>query len=286
MRAAPSESKNCVHNGPGRFSGKPSIIIWCLLAWLAADRSAQARDEPDPCTRPAPGSAVPEPRDLRSRNGVLRVELSVHDYKEPDGSMHFCYLLADGTQAPTLRLNPGDLLLLHLKNNLVDRETDAAIDMPSHDPMMASMAATCGNGSMTALSTNLHFHGLTVPPVCHQDDVLKTSISPGAPPFLYRFRIPDDEPPGLYWYHPHIHGFSNAQVLGGASGALIIEGIERANQSLAGLPERVLIVRDQSQINPDAAPLNTTVNVPVLRDSEGDTLNTGNVFGKPAKDLS
>ena len=69
---------------------------------------------------------------------------------------------------------------------------------------------------------------LTVPPVCHQDDVLKTSIQPDDSPFEYRLRIPADEPPGLYWYHPHIHGFSKAQVLGGASGALIIEGLERA----------------------------------------------------------
>ena len=98
---------------------------------------------------------------------------------------------------------------------------------------------------MTSISTNLHFHGLTVPPVCHQDDVLKTSIQPSDPPFEYRFRIPAGEAPGLYWYHPHIHGFSKAQVLGGLSGAMIVEGIERANSEVAGLPERVLIIRDQ-----------------------------------------
>jgi len=40
----------------------------------------------------------------------------------------------------------------------------------------------------------------------------------------------------LYWYHPHIHGFSTKQVLGGASGALIVEGIERANQGLRDCP--------------------------------------------------
>ncbi|HUN89789.1 MAG TPA: hypothetical protein VMU28_13405 [Terriglobales bacterium] len=28
------------------------------------------------------------------------------------------------------------------------------------------------------------------------------------------------------WYHPHIHGFSKLEVLGGTSGALIVEGIE------------------------------------------------------------
>ena len=141
---------------------------------------------------------------------------------------------------------------------------------------------------MDPWETNLHFHGLTVPPVCHQDDVLKTLIPPGAPPFEYRFQIPVDEPPGLYWYHPHVHGFSSAQVQGGASGALIIEGIERANRQLGGMPERVFIVRDQELLHPDAPP-STSSSVPappVLRDSEGDILNTGTGGGKPAKDLS
>ena len=115
---------------------------------------------------------------------------------------------------------------------------------------------------MTPISTNLHFHGLTIPPVCHQDDVLKTSVQPGDPPFEYRFRIPEDEPPGLYWYHPHIHGFSKAQVLGGASGALIVEGIERAKKAVAGLPERVFIIRDQDLINPNAPPSKSEPVVP------------------------
>jgi FtsP/CotA-like multicopper oxidase with cupredoxin domain len=101
------------------------------------------------------------------------------------------------------------------------------------------------SGLMTATSTNLHFHGLTIPPVCHQDDVLNTSIQPAGAPFEYRCRIPENEPPGLYWRHPHIHGFSKVQVLGGASGALIVEGIERAVKEAAGLPERVLLIRDR-----------------------------------------
>ena len=81
---------------------------------------------------------------------------------------------------------------------------------------------------MKATSTNLHFHGLTVPATCHQDDVMHTMIETGSAPYEYKFQIPADEPPGLYWYHPHIHGFTKAQVLGGASAALVVEGIERA----------------------------------------------------------
>jgi FtsP/CotA-like multicopper oxidase with cupredoxin domain len=126
-----------------------------------------------------------------------------------------------------------------------------------------------------------------VPSVCHQDEVLKTSIQPSDPPFEYRFSIPENEPPGLYWYHPHIHGFSKAQVLGGASGALIIEGIERANRELAGLPERVLVIRDQDLLNPDASPSKSEPVVPkMMIDRDGDSANNGTGFGKPAKDLS
>ena len=53
------------------------------------------------------------------------------------------------------------------------------------------------------------------------------------------------QPPGLYWYHPHIYKVNEAAVQGGASGAIIVEGIEKLQPKVAGLPERVLIVRDQ-----------------------------------------
>src|SRR5262249_39797877 len=148
-----------------------------------------------------------------------KVDLSVRNYREADGSTRYCYLLPDGSESPTLRLHPGDLLILHLKNALSDPELastpPARSDVPAHSHHAASSSDPCSSGAMPAVSTNLHFHGLTVPPVCHQDDVLRTSIQPTDPPFEYRMRIPANEPPGLYWYHPHIHGFSSKQVAGG-----------------------------------------------------------------------
>jgi len=253
-----------------------------LLAALTLSAGAQ-----DPCSRAAPGSVIPEPRDLRSDHGVLKVDLSVHDFREPDGSTRYCYVLPDGGVAPTLRLHPGDLLVLHLKNELVDPDPAAHAHSHEHGPSTAKATDPCSSGAMTPISTNLHFHGLTVPPVCHQDDVLNTSIQPTDPPFEYRFRIPDDEPPGLYWYHPHIHGFSSKQVTGGASGALIIEGLERANKEVAGLPERVLVIRDQDLVNPDSPPSKSEPVVPkMLIDRDGDSANNGTGFGKPARDLS
>jgi FtsP/CotA-like multicopper oxidase with cupredoxin domain len=107
----------------------------------------------------------------------------------------------------------------------------------------------CASGPMKSSYTNLHFHGLMIPPICNQDDVLRTMIQPGESPYEYRFRIPRNQPPGLYWYHPHPHGHSEEQVLGGASGALIIEGVERFNSVVANLPERLLVIRDQTKVS-------------------------------------
>ena len=228
---------------------------------------------------------MPEPEDLRSHDGVLKVDLTIHNMSA-DGSTRYCYVDGNGNQAPTLRLSPGDLLILHLKNDLTESDQPATHSMRMHQ-RDGQKADPCVSGAMTATSTNLHFHGLTIPAVCHQDDVLKTSISPRDAPFEYRFRIPADEAPGLYWYHPHIHGFSKLQVLGGASGALIVEGIERANQLAAGLPERVFVIRDQDLLNPDAPPSKLEPVVPkFLIDRDGDAANNGTGFGKPAKDLS
>jgi FtsP/CotA-like multicopper oxidase with cupredoxin domain len=233
------------------------------------------------CPRPAIGSTVEEPQDLRSQNGVLEAQLTA--YNAPDAhSVRYCYLDKAGHESPTLRAHPGDLVVLHLTNALREFGNDK-MDMPH----MHSSGNPCTSGMMSPVSTNLHFHGLTIPPVCHQDDVLKTSIQPGDAPFEYRFRIPEDEPPGLYWYHPHIHGFSKQQLLGGASGALIVEGIERAKPATAGLPERVFVIRDLDLMNPDAPPSKSEPVVPhFLIDRDGDAANNGTGFGKPAKDLS
>jgi FtsP/CotA-like multicopper oxidase with cupredoxin domain len=263
-----------------------SLFLAALLGALLATAFQLDATEPVPngCARPAPGSAVPEPEDLRSRDGELKLDLTIRNV-EMDGSTRYCYIDGNGDISPTLRLNPGDLLVLHLKNDLT--VTDPTPLAHAHMHAGKKDRDPCTSGAMTATSTNLHFHGLTIPSVCHQDDVLNTSVSPHDAPFEYRFKIPDNEPPGLYWYHPHIHGFSKAQVLGGASGALIIEGIERANKTVAGLPERVLVIRDQDLLNPNAPPSKFEPVLPkLLLDRDGDAANNGTGFGKPAKDLS
>jgi FtsP/CotA-like multicopper oxidase with cupredoxin domain len=266
------------------------LITLALPVALSTDLARAQPAAPEWCPRPSAGSPVPEPRDLRSVAGVLRVDLTMRNYPTASGGMRYCYVLADGSQSPTLRLHPGDLLDLRLVNALTEPPAKAGAMSPGMRmdiDFRHSAGDACRSGTMSATSANLHFHGLTVPALCHQDEVLHTSIQPSDPPFEYKFQIPKDEPPGLYWYHPHIHGFSALQVSGGASGALIVEGLERAVPDVAGLPERVLVIRDQDLLNPDAPPSPLEPVVPrMLLDRDGDAANNGTGFGKPAKDLS
>src|SRR5579862_4018035 len=159
--------------------------------------------------RPVVGSVVGDPKNLYSSHGVLSVDLRYRTSVDAQGQTHYCYVAPDGSEAPTLRVKQGDTLILRLKS-----EEPAG---PSSHAGQHEHGAShgCSTAAMSATATNLHFHGMSVPPVCHQDDVLNTLIQPGDRPFEYRLKIARNEPPGLYWYHPHVHGVTKAQVLGG-----------------------------------------------------------------------
>ena len=193
--------------------------------------------------RPNPNTIVQDAPSIYSQNGVLKADLTLGHSVDINGYTHYCYIYQTSTgvvEAPTLRLNPGDRLLLHVKDNITGNdESVGAMDMPSS-------GAKCGDAGMATLnSTNVHFHGMNVPPTCHQDDVLTTLIQPGTPGFQFDLQVPGNEPPGLYWYHPHVHGFTEFQVNGGAAGAIVIEGMDKLRPEVAGLPERVFTVRQQ-----------------------------------------
>jgi len=103
--------------------------VSAIFAQAPADlRAKEVLD--NSCPRPSSGSTVPEPEDLRSRNGVLKVDLTIRNYAQADGSTRYCYIDGNGNQSPNLRLKPGDLLILHLKNDL--RVSDPAAAAADH----------------------------------------------------------------------------------------------------------------------------------------------------------
>lgn len=137
---------------------------------------------------------------------------------------------------PTLRVYPGDTLLLTLYNAVGQ---DPARPLASYNQTTCQSMVPMG----TPHATNIHFHGFHVSALCTHDEVLHTMIGSGQW-FTYRIDVPWQQPPGMYWYHPHAHGTSSSQVLGGASGAIVIESLETYfPAAVSGVGEQVLVLR-------------------------------------------
>ena len=222
----------------------------CLAAGaslFAPGTYAQSADPADQiCPRSPAGSVLQDPPSLHSQNGVLEVTFRFKTAVDLQGLTRYCFVSDAGMEAPTLHVSPGDQLIIHLQNSLpaMAAGTQAVPKLHRAAAALASPNNDCVAAAMGPDVTNLHFHGLNVPPTCHQDEVINTLVQPGET-FDYAVQVPADEPTGLYWYHPHPHGFSNLQALGGATGAIIVDGIENVAPAVAGLPQRVLVFRDQ-----------------------------------------
>jgi FtsP/CotA-like multicopper oxidase with cupredoxin domain len=218
--------------------------------------------------RPEAGTLVQNPLDLYSENGVLSVDMTIENSFGTDGFEHYCYVYVyqgQQVEAPTFRLNPGDQLQLNLTNNInvsngpVNKHPKR-MSMPMFQPPPPgnNPPDDCNGGMVLPSTTNVHFHGLNVPPICHQDQVIYTLIQQGQT-FPYDVQIPANDNPGMYWYHSHAHGNATTQVEGGAAGAIILEGTIAGTQ---GLPERVFVIRQQFK-NPNSwlpGPNQLTVN--------------------------
>jgi FtsP/CotA-like multicopper oxidase with cupredoxin domain len=192
---------------------------------------------PNPCPRFTAGSPVLNPVALFSSHGILSVNFSYQTTTDAEGRTLFCFMTPSGLENPTLHVNPGDHLVITITNN-----TPAGMNPMELNP------PNCGSSVMDSSSVNIHYHGTNTSPTCGQDEVIKTVVNSGQT-FQYNVAFPSNEPPGLYWYHPHIHGIAEAAVLGGASGAIVVDGVQNVQPAVAGLPQQIIVLRDQPQLN-------------------------------------
>jgi FtsP/CotA-like multicopper oxidase with cupredoxin domain len=222
---------------------------------------------PNPCPRFQAGSVVTNSPALYSQNGVLNVRLSYQQTTDSAGRTLFCFMTSNGLEEPTLHLNPGDTLKITVTNNTPASPVEEPFNPPN-----------CGDNAMTGSSVNIHYHGTNTSPTCGADNVTKTLINSGTT-FQYSVSFPANEPPGLYWYHPHVHMLAEPAVYGGAAGALVVDGIQNVQPAVSGLQEQILVVRDQLTLQqlPESAP---QVNSPVEVPNHDLTLNyvPGNAF--------
>jgi FtsP/CotA-like multicopper oxidase with cupredoxin domain len=159
-------------------------------------------------------------------------------------------------EAPVFRIMPGQGIGFSLSNMM---PPDVIPSTPGTTPITAwntSLGTPCTSApSMKAYATNLHFHGTNVKPTCGSDEVVTTEALPTngvagvtpPTPWQYNFAIPANAPPGIDWYHPHVHGIAGQQMLGGMTSGLIIDAPSQMPNLVAGLRERVLIIRDQER---------------------------------------
>jgi FtsP/CotA-like multicopper oxidase with cupredoxin domain len=154
------------------------------------------------------GGEVSQPPEERSADGRLQIRLEAAPGQIPLAGRQAAALgYNGGIPGPTLRIRAGDVLKIELVNNLVQ-------------------------------ATNLHVHGLHVSPEGNGDNVF-VSVEPGSS-FDYEYKLPEDHPPGVYWYHPHHHGTVADQIFAGLFGLIIVEDPEPIEASV----ERVLVVSD------------------------------------------
>lgn len=108
--------------------------------------------------------------------------------------------------------------------------------------------------------SNLHFHGMGVSPSGNSDNVF-IHVHPGGD-FQYEVNIPPNgrQGPGLFWYHPHAHGFVAKQMLGGMSGGLVVDGFENYFPILKDLPERFLFIKHFEHAEDEIVSINGQVN--------------------------
>jgi FtsP/CotA-like multicopper oxidase with cupredoxin domain len=238
-----------------RSIGAASVImaLWAAGGVPALAQSSATSPTPVPpvanaCQRFPAGSVVQQPPALFSQNGVLNVSFSYQTTTDQFGRQLFCFMTPSGLENPTLYLNPGDTLNVTVTNNtppVVPTMTEVLNPPNCGDTTQVTLNPGQGAapGLMTGGSMNVHYHGTNTSPQCGGDNVVKTLINPGST-FSYSVKFPANEPPGLYWYHPHVHGIAEAAVQGGASGGIVVEGIQNVQPATAGLRQRILIIRD------------------------------------------
>lgn len=90
--------------------------------------------------------------------------------------------------------------------------------------------------------TNLHFHGLHIPPTGNADNVFR-HVPPGETA-TYEFTLPIDHPAGLAWYHPHVHGVVAEQVFGGLAAPILVRGGLDELPEIKAAAEALLVLQD------------------------------------------
>jgi FtsP/CotA-like multicopper oxidase with cupredoxin domain len=249
-------------------------LLLALVVWPSTGSTASPMPAQSGCG-PVPTALENPPEMARVSGRIQSIELEIRQ-----DSDRLCFVDRNNSDrpgiAPTIRIRPGEILRVRLYNRINDASVLRKTTPPGHATGFPGVSLVPGDFEVRSGSyheptgnSNLHFHGLEVkavpcgPGVAPGDDVVTTYFVPEGRPDTHRacqnayeITVPDDHPAGLYWYHTHFHGESEAQTLLGLSGAIVVENADDDARRRHGIADRILIVRDHPVPPPEhtAAP--------------------------------
>ncbi len=162
------------------------------------------------------GTAAALPQSLRAQlatnAGLVEVDLDAQQKWIDIGSTSgYLYGFNGQIPGPVVEARPGDHVRIRFRNSLPE-------------------------------ATNLHYHGLHVPPTGNADNSFLEI--PSGEDFTYEFDLPASHPGGTFWYHPHMHESAARQVSRGLAGVFMVRGELDQIPEIADAPEAVLVLQD------------------------------------------
>jgi FtsP/CotA-like multicopper oxidase with cupredoxin domain len=182
------------------------------MTTAAASLALSCSRDPFALVRSRRRAAAKGPPILRSAGAQLNAEIHVSGEELTLGNRTARLFAFNGqVPGPRLEARPGDEVTIHLTNGLGE-------------------------------PTNLHFHGMHIPPTGTADNIF-LQIPPGDS-LTYRFTLPRNHPAGLFWFHPHLHGSVARQVARGLAAPFVIRGEIDAIPEVAAADESILVLQD------------------------------------------
>jgi len=173
-----------------------------------------------------------QPPIIHSSDGKLDITISLAagNHITNAAPVFYSRLFNGSLPGQTLRVQAGDEVRILYKNELI---AEAGVNE----------CVITTNEFCKPDRTNLHFHGWHISGTSPSDDV-HIEILPGEE-FQYIINVPGYHSGGTAWLHPHVHGSTTEQILGGAALALIIEDKPNAVPvEVANAEEIVLLVQN------------------------------------------
>ena len=176
----------------------------------------------------AAGDTLPTIPVVRSRHGILRATFDATPRPAMlNGQLTKGLWTYDGNiVGPCLVVAPGDRIELTVRNRV-------------------------------SVPINTHFHGCWVDPSGDADNVF-LQAEPGES-ITSRLTLPKSHPPGLFWYHPHVHGYTNPTVWAGLAGPILVTGGLETLPEFRGCRSRILAMKgyllDSASATPTMVPV-------------------------------